>query len=160
MDVEAYRYLYYGFSLQDEYSPYGQSKHNDELKKLTGKKELTNADKDKIIELEKKVLDEFPFELRNIYYLANLLEEKGDSVQAQLYSKKLTGIARAIMSTGDGTTDSTAMYVISVGHEYDMLGLLNYPYAGSQSLIHSAHGETDRLALKENNEKIKQCILM
>ena len=69
--------------------------------------------------------------------------------------KKLVGIANAIMSTGDGRSESTPMYVINVEHEYDMIGLLGYRSAGQQSLLNTKNGSMDKLELQENNEGIK-----
>lgn len=150
LTTEAYRYLYYGFSFQKNYSAYGRSAFNDELKKAIEDKET-----DKIIELEKRVLKEFPFNLRNLNTLTAVLDNKGDSIQAYAYYKKLLGVANAIMSTGDGTTDSTAMFVISVDHEYDMIGLLGFQMGGGQALI-SRHGEQmDKMTLAKNDEDIK-----
>lgn len=147
---EEYRYLYYGYSFQTEYSPYGRPSQSDAIKKSI-------ADKDdvKTIELEKKVLKEYPFNLRNLYTLVNTLDVKGDTAEATIYYKKMLGVAKAIMSTGDGQTDTTAMYVISVDHEYDMIGLLGYKTGGSQSLINGKYGSMDKLAIGKNDEGIE-----
>lgn len=153
--TEEYRFLYYGFSFQDGYSAYGTPKHADELKKIFEKKNLTDDDRDEIIALEKKVMDEFPFNLRNLNVLINMMEQRGDTIAAVFQIKKLVGIANAIMSTGDGRSESTPMYVINVEHEYDMIGLLGYRSAGQQSLLNTKNGSMDKLELQENNEGIK-----
>ena len=130
-----YRYLYYGYSFQAAYSPYGRPALSDDLKKS-----IADKDNEKIISLEKKILKEFPFNLRDLNRLVNTLDKKGDTAEATIYYKKLLGVANAIFSTGDGRTDSTAMYVISVDHEYDMIGLLGFERGGSQSLINNKFG--------------------
>jgi len=143
------RYLYYGFSFQDSYSPYGSSAVKDELKKS-----ITAGETDKIIELEKKVLTEFPFNLRNLNALVNVLDKKGDTAASNMYYKKLINLCKAILSTGDGASDSTAIYVISVEHEYDLIGLLGFEFGGSQALVYGKSGPMDKMKLKKNDDNI------
>jgi tetratricopeptide (TPR) repeat protein len=150
LTTEEYRYLYYGFSFKDGYSPYGKSALNDELRK-----NISEKNTEKIIELEKKILAEFPFNLRDLNTLTNALDKKGDKEQAGLYYKKLLGVAKAIMSTGNGFTDSTAMYVISVDQEYDMISLLGYKFGGSQTLINNKFGSMDKMKLEKNDANIE-----
>jgi hypothetical protein len=150
LTIEEYKYLYYGFSFQDNYSPYGKASVSDELKDKIAKKET-----DKIIELEKRLLVEFPFNLRNLSKLTNELDKKGEVEEANMYYKKLLGIAKAIMSTGDGRSDSTAMYVISVEHEYDMISLLDFKFGGSQSLVRGKYGSMDKMKLDKNDDNIE-----
>lgn len=150
LTVEEYRYLYYGFSLQDKYSPYGRSALNDELKKC-----YKNKDTVKIIELEKRVLKEYPFNLGDLYEININLEKNGQAEEARLYYKKMIGVAKAILSTGDGHTDSTAMYVISVDHEYDMIGLMGYRFGNSQSLLQNKGHSMDQMKLEKNEENIE-----
>ena len=119
------------------------------------KKSITDNETGKIIELEKKVLEEYPFNLRNLNTLTAVLQIKGDTVQSNLYFKKLLGIAKAIMSTGDGASDSTAMFVISVEHEYDMIGLLGFKMGGGQALIHAKGEQMDKMTLAKNDDDIK-----
>lgn len=149
LSTEEYRYLYYGYTFQSEYSAYGKPSVNDELKKAN-----ETRDTERQIELHKKALKEFPFNLRNLYRLAILLDKKGDSAQVERYNKKLIGVARAIMSTGDGRSDSTAMYVISTEHEYDLIFLLGYEFGGSQALVYVKDGPTDKMQLKKNDDNV------
>lgn len=150
LSIEEYRYLYYGYSFQSGYSAYGHPSVNDELKKA---REAGDAEKQ--IGLNKKALKEFPFNLRNLYRMTILLDQKGDSVQAEIYNKKMLGVARAIMSTGDGLTDTTAMYVISTEHEYDLIFLLGFQFGGSQALVYSKDGPTDKMKLEKNDDKLE-----
>jgi tetratricopeptide (TPR) repeat protein len=149
LSIEEYHYLYYGFSFKDSYSPYGKSALNEELRK-----QISEKNTEKIIELEKKILAEFPFNLRDLNTLTNALDKKGDKEQADLYYKKLLGVAKAIMATGNGLTDSTAMYVISVDHEYDMISLLGYQFGGGQSLISNKSGSMDKMKIQKNDNNI------
>jgi hypothetical protein len=150
LTVEEYRYLYYGFSFREEYSPYGASKVIDQLREVMDNKDLSAADVDNVIGLEKTVLKEYPFNLRNLYGLVNMYDKKNDTVNSAKTYKKLLGVARAILSTGDGLSDSTPFYVISVEHEYDLLGLLDYEFGGSQSLVNKNGSVMDYLSLADN----------
>ncbi|HAO45907.1 MAG TPA: DUF4919 domain-containing protein [Ferruginibacter sp.] len=143
---EQYRYLYYGFSFQKNYSAYGSPSVDEELKKAISANET-----DKVIELEKKALAEFPFNIRNLYMLRKMLDKKGETALADVYDKKMISVVKAIMSTGDGATDTTAMYVISVQHEYDIISLLGYKPTG-QALIRSKYGEVDKMNLAKNDD--------
>ena len=147
LTTEEYRHLYFGFSFQDGYSPYGKPSVNDELRKAIDAKQT-----DKIIDLEKKALKEYPFNLRNLYTLAQTMEEKGNTTEAEQYSRKLLNVGKAIMSTGDGATESTAMYVVSVDHEYDLISLLGFEFGGNQALLYVKDGPTDKMKLKKNND--------
>ena len=150
LTLEEWRYLYYGFSCQDNYSPYGKPSVQDDLSKAIKAEETS-----KVIELEKMALAEYPFNLRDLYRLSTTLEDKGEAATARLYHVKLLGVARAIMSTGDGTTDSTAMYVVSVDHEYDLISLLGFTFGNSQALIHAHGAEMDKMKLADNKDNIK-----
>jgi hypothetical protein len=150
LSVEEYRFLYYGSSFQPDYSPYGKSAVLKQLKEALKKENMTVAEIDNAIMLEKTVLKAFPFNLRNLNMLVRLYDLRGDSVNADKTYKKLLGVGRAILSTGDGRSDSTAMYVISVEHEYDMIGLLEYRFAGSQTLVHYKGSSLDYLTVDDN----------
>ena len=147
---EEYRYLYYGFSFRDTYSPYGKPSVNEELRKA-----IDDDKTDKIIELEKKALTEFPFNLGDLFALARALEKNGAPAGARLYDKKLVGVAKAILSTGSGDSDSTAMYVISVDHEYDLISLLGYRFGNSQALVQTKEGPTDKMKLEKNDDNLQ-----
>lgn len=144
--------LYYGYSFQENYSPYGRSDANDKLEKLFEKEHLSDKDNNEIIKLENKVLEEFPFNLRNINRLVTALNDNGDTATAAIQMKKLIGIAKAIFSTGDGKTDTTAMYVISVEHEYDLIYLLGIGQSEGQALLNTQYGQVDKLEIKGGTE--------
>lgn len=155
LTTEEYRHLYYGFSFRDEYSPYGRSDLSKDVSVLFKKEELSDDDIDQVIKLEKKILEEYPFNLQDIYTLVRMYERKKDAAAVAVEEKKLTGLGKAIISTGDGRTDTTALFVISVDHEYDLIGLFGFRFGGRQSLIHSSQGETDRLELEKNDDGIE-----
>ncbi len=54
------------------------------------RKQISEKNTEKIIELEKKVLLEFSFNLRDLNTLTNALDKKADKEQADLYYKNIT----------------------------------------------------------------------
>jgi len=64
---------------------------------------------------------------------------------------KYFNLLKAILKTGDGTSEKMAYSVISVSHEYEILIMLGLKFAGSQELI----GSCDYLLVKENDKNIE-----
>ena len=155
LSVTEFRQLYFGWAFQDKYNAYGSSKHSDEIKKLKEKSSLSDKQRQKLIELEEEVLEETPFSMRDLYLVLNLYSEAGDSVKVAASRTKLVGVAKAIQSTGDGLTDSTAYYVICVADEYDIIGLLGYRRGGAQKLIPAHGSKFDYITLADNDEHIR-----
>lgn len=155
LNNEEYRHLYYGFSFQPGYSPYGTSKHASLLSKLFEKEKLSEEDVKEVITIEKKILEDFPFNLRNINTLVSMYDKVKDTINSNLQYKKLIGLGKALLSTGNGFADSTAMYVISVEHEYDMIGLLGFKRGGAQYLVSYKGSSIDKLKLAKNDDDIE-----
>jgi len=145
--IEEKRHLYYGFSFQDKYSPYGLSPYSDSLRGILEKPELTGADYQSIISLSNLILENNPFDLRTLNYLAYASGNIGDTAQEEDCIYKTFLIIDAIMSTGDGISEETAFSVIYVAHEYDLLDILGFQFGGEQSLITTGY---DYLTLAEN----------
>ncbi|MEZ5083803.1 MAG: DUF4919 domain-containing protein [Bacteroidales bacterium] len=141
------RHLYYGFSFQDDYSPYGSSTYNDSLKVFYEKDTLTEFDFKEIIKFSKLILDEKPFDLRAINNLNYSYYSLGNKDLENLYNYKSLLIIDAIMSSGDGISEKSAFYVIYVSHEYDLLNALGFGFGGEQSLTTNGY---DYLKLQDN----------
>jgi len=141
------RHLYYGFSFQEEYSPYSSSTYTDSLKTLYEKDTLTNFDFKEIIKFSKLILDKNPFDLRainNLNYAYYSLENKD---LENIYNYKSLLIIDVIMSSGDGISEKSAFYVIYVSHEYDLINALGFGLGGEQSLTGNGF---DYLKLQDN----------
>ncbi len=146
------RYLYYGYSFQEEYSPYGSSVYSDSLKEYYSKDTLTKKDFAKIIKYSSALLKENPFDLeavKNLRYCYNSLDSTELAAQ---YDYKLYLVIDAIMSTGNGLSKESAFYVIDVSNEYDLIRAVGFTFGGEQSLIDTAY---DYLTLQENKYEIK-----
>ena len=146
------RYLYYGYSFQKEYSPYGSSVYSDSLKEYYSKDTLTKKDFAKIIDFSSALLQENPFDLeavKNLRYSYNSLDSTELASQCNY---RLYLVIDAIMSTGNGLSEESAFYVIDVSNEYDLIRSVGFTFGGEQSLIDTGY---DYLTLQENKYEIE-----
>lgn len=142
-----YRHLYFGTIFTSGYSPYRTSAYADSLKAILKKDALDPNDFDNLIFFEKKVLEDQPFNLRDLNILAYAYHKKGDTSSETKVTRKLTGVLQAILETGDGRTEETAFHVISVAHEYDVLNAMGLKFGGKQSLTKKS---CDYLTVQDN----------
>ncbi len=145
-------YLYFGFSQQSGYSGYKTPNQADSIGDILKKKALTEEDKTELNRLCKAAAKELPFNLRYLSYLAYSYRLLKDTLNANQVNWKINGVADAIISTGDGKTEQTAFYVISVSDEYELLDIFHFEFAGQQSLTKS---NCDKLTLKTNRYELE-----
>lgn len=151
MTMEEERHLYYGFTFQDEYNPYGRSEYEDSLQSFFSKDTLMHEDYLKLITVTNKIIENNPFNIgalsyRTYAYKVTDQEEEYLRSRTQMYL-----ILRVILTSGDGMSEETAFYVISVPDEYEVLSALEYSFSGSQTLV----GQCDYLTIVENTEDIE-----
>jgi hypothetical protein len=149
LNNDDYRHLYYGYIYQKEYEPYWTSPDEEELVKFYRSKNIREKDYDKIIKLATHSINEFPFDLRQMNFMAYIYHLKGDEEMAIKVSYRFQGILGAIMSTGDGKTCEAGFHVISVSHEYVILNIFQFQMT-QQSLI----GDCDYLELVKDERDI------
>jgi len=154
LNEEEYRHLYYGFTFQPSYSPYGTSELVKKLKPLLEKENMSREDVRAAIDLEKGILKEYPFNLRNIQTLYRLYGKVQDSLNARLNFRKLIDLAQALLSSGTGLSDTSPVYVISVSHEYDLLSMMGYASAG-QAVVKKNGATLDKLTLEKNDDAVE-----
>lgn len=147
---EDYRHLYYGYIFNKDYKPYWRSPDEEKLLKYYGSDKLKERDYDEIINLATHSINEFPFDLRQMNYLAYIYHLKGDEEMAKKISYRFQGIIGAIMSTGDGKTCETGLHVISTSHEYVILNMFQFQFE-SQALT----GDCDYLALVKDERNVE-----
>jgi hypothetical protein len=150
MSIEEKRHLYYGFQFTDKYSPYGSGKFSDSLRKVFDQEGFTDAHAILAIRYCDSILDNDPFDLKTLNTAINLYNKQGNLERKALTQTKLNILLDAILSSGDGLTDNTAIYIIAVPHEYFIIKVLGFKAGGMQRLI----GKNDYLKLEENNDKI------
>lgn len=127
MKIDKYRRLYLGYMFQEDYNPYRQSTPTRDLTPLTeAKRKLTPAECDTVIASSRAALANNPFDLRHITLLIQALRDKGDINQAKIWQYKLNYLLMAIVSTGTGTDEEDAWYVVEPQHEYVLLNMMGY----------------------------------
>ncbi|MGN6569139.1 MAG: DUF4919 domain-containing protein, partial [Flavipsychrobacter sp.] len=97
-------------------------------------------------------LKERPFELKKLNIAFMAYKKLGDSAMANIYLDKVRKVAYAILSSGDGQSEATALHVLEISDEYSLINMLGYEFGGTQELT-QAH--CDFLSLKDNPENIK-----
>lgn len=141
-----YHYLYFGFTFQKKYKPYGRSDEIIEIRKILERNNLSNNDYKKLINLSEKVLDEFPFDLDAVLYMTMSNDKLGADDISKVWQYKYGKIIETILSSGDGISQKTAMHVITTKDEYIIIQILGLEFAGEQSLIK----HFDRMKIEEN----------
>lgn len=150
LTIEEGRHLYYGYTFQSEYSPYGHSKYQDSLRKIFKKDTLMQLDYQEILKFTDSILKTDPFDIRTINYKLYSYKKLGNKVEYKKNTVKMDLVIDVIVSSGNGISKDSAYYVINVGHEYDLLRIFGYESAG-QSLI----GNCDYLELRKNDDNIE-----
>lgn len=144
---EDFRYLYYGFTFQDAYSPYGIPALQDSLISYLSRQELLRAEYQVAARIGGLLLRESPFRLRETFITAVAYEMAGDGKMSSIYFSFFEKQVDAIMSSGDGLSTNTAFVVIYIRDEYEMLEVLGFKFGGGQALL---AGDYDKLELEEN----------
>ena len=147
MTLEEKRHLYYGYSFQDEYSPYGRADEETKLRELLQKEDADEKDLKKIIEYTDAIIKQYPFGIRVKEYRVYAFRELGKTAEAEKENIQANIIIDAMLSTGDGVAKETCFYVINTLNEYELISLLGFNFGGKQSLV---EGQYDYLTLAEN----------
>ncbi len=123
MTLPEFRHLYYGYALQEDYSPYRmQTTIAPTIKQLYANNvERTEAVCDSLIAYAHKRLDNVPFDLLQMHILQLCLDEQGKEKEAAIWRYRFNGIQQAILSSGDGKTPETAWHVIFATEEYNVI---------------------------------------
>jgi len=151
LTVGDYRLLYYGYIYQAGYQPYPFSAYTDSVGSILNRDTLNDGDFGRLIRYETAILEDCPFNLRDLNILGYAYARTGDTALAVLLPYRMDMIIRAILSTGDGKTEKTAFHVISISHEYDLLEVLGLKFGGRQMLT---RGGCDYLEVQKNDSHI------
>lgn len=152
MTLEEKRHLYYGYSFQEEYSPYERPEAHKNLNEILVKEELDKADYEKILLHSASILKQYPFSIRMKEYRIFSYKELGMHKEAEDETVQATIILDAMLSTGDGTTKDSSFYVINTLNEYEIINILGFEFGGEQHLVDQQY---DYLTLNENSYNIK-----
>lgn len=122
LTMQQYRALYYGFPLQEDFVPYLQ----EHTKLLDVRQELvkTNGSKKvcpEAIKIAQEALNDNPFDLLAISTLSFSYLQLNDTTSYMLWNDKQNSLLDAIISSGDGEDEESAIHVINLEHEYEVL---------------------------------------
>lgn len=146
-----FRYLYYGYTFQSDYSPYGTPALQDSLVNYLTRPELMRAEYEVAARIGGELLQANPFRLRETFITAVAYEMAGNLRMSGLYFDLYKKQVDAMMATGDGLSTQTAFSVIYVQDEYELLEVLSFEFSGNQHLL---EGGFDMLELKANSAGI------
>lgn len=131
---DEYRHLYLGYFFQPKYNAFWKSPDDEKLQAYYNKEKLETTDYDAIIKLINHSLNDFPFDLQQLNFLAYIYHLKGDETSAKIASFRFHSIMNVILSSGDGKKCETGFHVLMVDHEYILLSLFEIESKG-QSLV-------------------------
>lgn len=146
------RMLYFGFSAQHSYSPYGGSRFSDSIRSILKQEMLFEPDYIRLLAFGDSVLATDPLNLSTLNYYAHAAKQLRRPELFVAAAKKMHAIVDAIESTGDGRSIERAYWVTNVPDEYFLISVHGYEFGGSQSLV---DGPCDYVALSENSDGIK-----
>ncbi len=149
MQLEDYRYLYYGYIFQEDYDPYRKSEYSKKVDELYLVNKHTRAECDSIIKYAELSLKDNPFDLQQMNYLIYALREKRKVNLANIWQYKLNHILLAIVSSGTGLDKENAWYVIIPSNEYQIINFMGYQ-AVSQKFERPYY---DHIYIEKKNDK-------
>lgn len=128
---EEYRYLYYGYAYQEAYKPLAANPELDKLLLLASgldpdapQRETLEA----IVSTGREVLERDPFSPKVLNLMAYAYEALGDREQAEAYSRRMNGVLRTILASGDGLTQKTPRHVLMFDHALDAMDVEGLAY--------------------------------
>ncbi len=135
LNLQEKRHLYYGEIFQDNYSPFGTSDYTDSINIVLNNNTLTDTDYQNIIRFSDLILLNNPFDLQALNYALFACDKSGQKDLSDKKYAQMNVIFDAVLSSGDGLKKESAFYVIYISHEYAVLNILGFEFAGQQSLI-------------------------
>ncbi len=152
LTLEQYRCLYYGFTLQEDFVPY--QKERERLFEVRREMVKTNGSKStcsEAIKVAQSALEDDPFDLLAISTLSFSYLQLKDTVSHTLWNNKQDALLDAIVSSGDGDDVSSAIHVINLEHEYEVLNRLGLQIE-SDSLCND---QVEYLKVQPNAEDVR-----
>lgn len=157
LTIDDFHYLYYGSSLKDNFNVNKRHTIDEKIKKYYNSEEITKEQWHEIVQYNEQIfkndlfldLNAFDILLSGYYYTDNM--EKYNKL-SNLFDKFLG----AMIETGNGFSQATAMDVISTTHEYFIMNVLDFSVKG-QSLHRDDEGRSyDFLAINYENDTENQ----
>jgi hypothetical protein len=132
---EEFRYLYYGYTFQDDYRPYAIHDADSLVSDLMRKDNPAIEDFSVMQAHCREILNLHPFSTRTLLIAAIACSRTGNTKDATLYYFKYNSILSAILSSGDGATEQSAWSVILLSDEVELIRSLDFIPSGKQKMI-------------------------
>jgi len=150
MTDDEYKHLYYGYVFQEKYNPYKYFSKEEEVKAIFEQEVPSKDDLKKVIGFSDIAFQEFPFNLMFLEALIYAYEETGAPDLARKVSTSYGNILRTILLSGNGLSCEDAFHVLTVNHEYVLLGAMGIE-SDAQGLV----GNCDLLYLNPEDYTIE-----
>lgn len=132
LTTKEYHTLYYGFTLQEDYNPYRESEMKKPVSNLLASDSLSVEDCDSILRYSLKAVEDVPFDLRTINMVIYGYSCTGNKDESLVWSRKLEGLTKAILSSGSGETKESPIHIIYPSDEYVIINLLGLKVTDSK----------------------------
>lgn len=135
LTLEEKRHLYYGWVFQPEYNPINDAEAFDDF--IDSYQGLNDASffNTNILNTITAILDESPFHLQALFYYLHITNKPGMEEEHNLTEKKIQIVLDAILSSGDGLSENSPIYIINPEHKYFTLNPLNFDYDGQVEIL-------------------------
>lgn len=143
--LTAYEYelLYYGNVFTEAYNPYSTSENETKFLELYKKQEYNNA-----LPFGLEVIKENPINTKILFKLLVIYNQLEDNENEAKYASLYYNLLYTIYSSGDGKSAQTAIVVISVSDEYEIIAELQLNFVG-QALV----GDCDLINFNMKTQK-------
>jgi hypothetical protein len=152
MSLDEKRHLYYGYTFTGGYMPFSRTQAEKDLFALLTQKDPGVKEYEQVIEYTTTVLENYPFSLRMKDYRIYCFKELGRYDEAAKETAQKEIIIDAVLSSGDGITKESSIYVVNPVNEYEFISLLGFEYGGAEQLLENKY---DYMALNENSYEQK-----
>ncbi|HLN52184.1 MAG TPA: DUF4919 domain-containing protein [Lentimicrobium sp.] len=145
---EDYHLLYYGYALQTGYDPSKDTDLRKQLADLFNDASNGNADYLGIQGISNKILDQLPFDIRTLdpaIYASEMLKDQSTAKKLEF---KMGRIIETIFNSGDGRTQESPFYVISLANIPDMVRALGFE---AVNIVPEQSGNLFYFRVKEND---------
>lgn len=121
---EDFHYLYYGYAYQENYKP---METNSDLDQLLAMMQGINPDQMERPQLEELLIaanaarKKDPFSPKILNILTFIYESLGDKTTAEQWARRMNGVLRAIIASGDGLTQRTPRHILMFDHALDVM---------------------------------------
>ncbi len=128
---EDYYYLYYGYVNQESYKPLATNPDLDKLLMLASgmnPEAPSQTTLETMISVGTDALKHDPFSPKILNLMAYAYGALGDAEQEKAYSRRMQGVIRTILASGDGLSQKSPRHVLMFDHALDVLAAEDLAY--------------------------------